>query len=172
MATTEKSPHNLLKISLIMAGIGCVAAAIALYKWIWPDTSYLHTQADLSTLRIQNAGKNATIKLTESEQAQLREWMKTLQGMTADLNTYAPTDLEIRGAHYHLRLSSTSTVLNFSPDNGTTWKQVSRPHRPEDRCIAEWLRSKFPTEPYPPTTPPAASPPLTDTPSPPSPADR
>ena len=159
----QKSP--LLK-KIILIALGCMllsgCALVVLYGHIWPDMKALQ-QVDLTECSVQEyadkeqSTREAQLHLSAEEQAQLRAWLQTLKGMSVDHVSYAPA-LYLRGKGFCILFRQDSLVVNFSakPEDPThaVMRQVSRRLHPEDKRMADWLRSKLPAElPTPPCTP-------------------
>lgn len=138
----------LIALSLLLSS----CAAVVLYKYIWPDTTVLQ-EADLSACEVEDSTaegpqQRVLLQLSAQEETQLREWLRSLKGMSVNHTSYAP-GLYLRGKGFRILFRESSLVVSFVPDpedpDPEFMHQVSRKYRPEDRQMVTWLRSKLPT---------------------------
>ena len=136
------------KIILAAAGVPGIVAVVVGCRFIWPDMAAVQG-AELSDCKViehAEAGmRRAPLPLNAEEEARLREWLGTLQGMRLDINSYVPI-LELKGKRLNINFQERCTIVCYAPSaDAKTWLQVSRAARPEDAHMAAWLRSKLPS---------------------------
>lgn len=122
-------------------------AAVAVYRFIWPDMTPLQ-QADLSGCEVvlyqQNGAQvqRKPLQLNAEEDEQLRAWLLSLGDMRVGLVNYVSyvPGLFLCGKDFQFEFLGTHLRASFGPD--FTY-QVCRPLCPADICTAELLRRKL-----------------------------
>lgn len=123
-----------------------IALACCGLWFMYPDTTALQnapTEDLWISARQEQPMTHHPIKpaLDDEEQAQLRDWLRSLKWLSITYATYAP-ELELRGDGFCVNFQRNRTIINYRKAPGEHMTQVSRAATDQDRKIAELLQRK------------------------------